>query len=51
LSSHRVEYLVIGGVAAIAYGVPRLTLDIDLLIRPTRANVEALLAVRALEGE
>lgn len=44
LSSHRVEYLVIGGVAAIAYGVPRLTLDIDLLIRPTRANVEALLA-------
>ncbi len=43
LSSHRVEYLVIGGVAAIAYGVPRLTLDLDILIRPTRENAEALL--------
>lgn len=43
LSSRRVEYLVIGGVAAIAYGVPRLTLDIDLLIRPTAGNARALL--------
>ena len=27
--------LVIGGVAVIAHGVPRLTLDLDILIRPT----------------
>ena len=47
LHSARVEYLVIGGVAVISYGVPRLTLDLDLLIRPTPANAEALL--RAFE--
>jgi predicted nucleotidyltransferase len=44
LNSRRVDYLVIGGVAAIAYGVPRLTLDLDLLIRPTRDNAVSLLA-------
>lgn len=47
LSSHDVDYLVIGGVAAIAHGVPRLTLDLDILIRPTRENAESLL--QALE--
>lgn len=47
LSSHEVEYLVIGGVAAIAHGVPRLTLDLDILIRPTRENADSLL--KALE--
>lgn len=44
LNSRGVEYLVIGGVAAIAHGVPRLTLDVDLLIRPEIANAAALLA-------
>src|SRR5690606_40215982 len=32
-----VEYLVTGGVAAIAYGEPRLTNDIDIVLRlPSR---------------
>jgi len=44
LNSRQVEYLVIGGVAVIAYGVPRLTLDLDLLIRPSESNAAALLA-------
>lgn len=44
LNFHGVEYLVIGGVAAIAYGVPRLTVDVDFLIDPTPANAKALLA-------
>ncbi len=44
LDSHKVEYLVIGGVAAIIHGVPRLTFDLDLAIRPTRGNAETLLA-------
>jgi predicted nucleotidyltransferase len=44
LNSRGVDYLVIGGVATIAHGVPRLTLDLDLMIRPTRANAVALLA-------
>jgi predicted nucleotidyltransferase len=43
LNSRAVEYLVIGGVAAIAHGVPRLTLDLDILIRATPDNVRSLL--------
>ncbi|MDD5309208.1 MAG: nucleotidyltransferase, partial [Deltaproteobacteria bacterium] len=43
MSSHRVDYLVIGGIAAIAYGVPRLTLDVDILIRSTLDNARAML--------
>lgn len=40
-----VEYLLVGGVAAIAYGVPRTTQDIDLLINPTVENAKKLLAI------
>ncbi|MBM4345455.1 MAG: nucleotidyl transferase AbiEii/AbiGii toxin family protein [Deltaproteobacteria bacterium] len=35
---------MIGGIAAIVHGVPRMTLDIDLLIRATPDNARALLA-------
>ncbi len=38
LNSHGVEYLLIGGSLAIAYGVPRVTKDIDLFINPTLDN-------------
>lgn len=38
-----VKYLVIGGIAAVLYGVPRATFDLDLLIEPTAENVERLL--------
>lgn len=47
LNSHDVRYVVIGGVAAIVHGVPRMTFDLDLLIDPTRENAERLL--QALE--
>jgi predicted nucleotidyltransferase len=50
LNARQVEYLVIGGVAAIAYGVPRLTLDLDITIRPTLANASAMLAAFADAG-
>lgn len=43
LQRHGVDYVVIGGIAAIVHGVPRMTLDIDLLIRATPANARALL--------
>lgn len=43
LSSHEVQYLVIGGIAAVLHGVPRATFDLDLLIRPDRENAERLL--------
>jgi len=38
-----VRYLVIGGIAAALYGVPRATFDLDILIEPTRENAQRLL--------
>lgn len=38
-----VKYLVIGGIAAVLYGVPRATFDLDILIEPSAANTERLL--------
>ena len=40
---HEVRYLVIGGIAAILYGVPRATFDLDILIEPTPDNAQRLL--------
>jgi Nucleotidyl transferase of unknown function (DUF2204) len=45
LNSHRVEFVVVGGHAVAFHGHPRFTGDIDLLIRPTRENAEAVLRV------
>ena len=38
-----VKYLVIGGVAAVLYGVPRATFDLDILIEATPENARRLL--------
>jgi len=38
-----VKYLVIGGIAAVLYGVPRATFDLDILIEPSAENAERLL--------
>lgn len=38
-----VKYLVIGGIAAVLYGVPRATFDLDILIEPTKENAQRLL--------
>lgn len=43
LNSHGAEYLLIGGVAVIAYGFPRTTKDIDFFINPTVANAQRCL--------
>lgn len=40
---HRVKYLVIGGIAAVLYGVPRATFDLDVLIEASRDNAQSLL--------
>jgi len=45
LNKKGVEYILVGGLTAIAYGVPRTTVDIDILINPTIPNAERLLAV------
>ncbi len=41
---HEVRYLVIGGIAAVLYGVPRATFDLDILIEATSENTRRLLA-------
>lgn len=43
LQSHDVRYLVIGGIAAVLYGVPRATFDLDILIQATPGNAQRLL--------
>lgn len=50
LNGHGVEYVVIGGHAAIAYGVARLTKDLDVLIRADEASSGAVYAALAEFG-
>ncbi len=40
---YEVKYLVIGGIAAVLYGVPRATFDLDILIEPNGDNSQRLL--------
>ncbi|HUE82928.1 MAG TPA: nucleotidyltransferase [Pyrinomonadaceae bacterium] len=40
---NEVKYLVIGGIAAVLYGVPRATFDLDILIEPSLENAQALI--------
>ena len=43
LQRNEVKYLVIGGIAAVLYGVPRATFDLDILIEATPENAQRLL--------
>lgn len=45
-----VKYLVIGGIAAVLYGVPRATFDLDILIEPSIENAQRLLNALAEAG-
>jgi hypothetical protein len=38
-----VKYVVIGGIAAVLYGVPRATFELDVLIEATKENANRLL--------
>lgn len=40
---HDVKYLVIGGIAAVLYGIPRATFDLDILIDDELINAHRLL--------
>jgi hypothetical protein len=42
--------LVIGGIAAVLYGVPRATFDLDVLIEPTLENAKRLLQAMSEAG-
>jgi hypothetical protein len=43
LERNNVKYVVIGGVAAILHGVPRMTADIDLFIEASLDNAQRML--------
>src|SRR6266850_2005305 len=45
-----VRYLVIGGIAAVLYGVPRATFDLDVLIEASLENAERLLQAMSESG-
>jgi hypothetical protein len=44
LNANKVDYLVVGAFALAFHGLPRLTADVDLWVRPTRENAERLVA-------
>ncbi len=44
LGEHKVEYIVVGGAAAIAHGSAQLTQDLDIVYRRTPANLDRLVA-------
>jgi hypothetical protein len=43
LASHRVRYAVVGGLAMNLHGVPRLTMDVDLVVALDGDNLRAFL--------
>lgn len=45
LASHRVDYLLIGGLAVSLHGVERSTMDVDITIALTPENLVSLIAV------
>jgi len=44
LETARIDYCIVGGLASIAYGRPRLTLDADLVVALDSARLEQLLS-------
>ncbi len=44
LEKHKVKFLVCGGHAVGFYGYPRLTMDFDMLIYPSKANAARVMA-------
>jgi hypothetical protein len=47
LSEAGIDFVVVGGAAAIAHGSARLTLDLDVVYARTAANIERLAAALA----
>ena len=47
LQQHGVTFLICGGHAVAFHGYPRLTLDLDILIKPSTANACKLMAALA----
>lgn len=50
LSAEGADYLLIGGYALAAHGLPRATKDLDLWVRPSAENAERVLRALASFG-
>ena len=50
LNSTQIPYMVTGGLAAIIYGEPRLTNDVDVVLQLDPEDAERLLAVFPAPG-
>lgn len=50
LSGENVSFLLIGAYAVAAYGFPRATKDIDILVRPSAENASSLMKALARFG-
>ena len=48
LSNEKVSFLLVGAYALAAHGYPRATMDIDIWVRPSPQNADAVL--RALRS-
>lgn len=44
LARHQVEFVVVGGVAAVLHGAPVTTFDLDALVRVEQRNADRLMA-------
>ena len=47
LNQAGIEFILVGGAAAIAHGSPRATVDIDVVYRRTRENLDRVVATLA----
>ena len=50
LKKEKVEYLLVGAYALAAHGYPRATMDIDIWIKPSAKNADAVLSVLSQFG-
>lgn len=50
LEAYKVRYLLVGGLAVNLHGVPRMTMDMDLVVALDAANLEGLVAAAASLG-
>ena len=44
LDEHRVDYLLVGGLAMNLHGVPRMTMDVDLVLLMDDQNLDRFIA-------
>ena len=51
LARHGVEFIIVGGVAAVAHGAPIVTLDLDVVHRRTPDNVQRLLVTGSSDAK